>query len=230
MLLEVRESLYSKTKKSILNIAVNVLLIVIFAVLIFEILFSMTYTGIYIIGKSMSPTLTGAEEDLEKPDRYDTLGDYVYVNRHAEPKYSDIVVINKTDGTVIIKRVIAKGGDYVKIANNKVYRRHSLDEQWELLKDDYVDPNNNKAKYPNCDFHNNAVGFYVEEGTYFVLGDNRDNSVDSREKNGTCFKKEQIFGVVTNWSIENKSFYTALHKYFSYDLPSYFGIDNRIKV
>ena len=225
---EVRESLFTKNEKSKLNIVVNVLIIIIFAALIFELLFSATYSGVYIVGDSMNPTLTGAYENSYGVA--DTSGDYVYVNRSVTPDYGDIVVINKTKDITIVKRVIAKGGDYVKIVGGKVYIRHSADEPFgDPLSEEYVSPENNHANKKENTFHNDGVGYPVPEGCYFVLGDNRDVSLDSRENDGTSFTDEQIFGVVTEWSLKNKKFYTALHKYFSFDLPSYFGIDNRVK-
>ena len=112
---ELSRSLYSEDKKSKLNILLNVLIILIAVLLVFELLFSANYSGIYVVGPSMNNTLTGADAENEAG------GDYVYVNRRVNPDYGDIVVVAKDEETTIIKRVIALGGDRIKLVNGKLY-------------------------------------------------------------------------------------------------------------
>ena len=242
MFYDVKESLFSKKEDTKFNIAINALIGLVVVVLLFEVFFSLTYSGIYVIGTSMNNTLTGAEEHFEG-DAYlsggklvrkyvaDTDGDYVYVKKNEKPDYGDIVVVNKDSGTAIIKRVIAKGGDYVKIDAGKVYIKHSDEETFpsEPIFEEYVSPEHNDPLNISNTFHNDETGFYVEKDSYFLLGDNRNVSLDSRANGGINFRENQIFGVVTDWAMKGKSQYTALHKFFAFDLPSVFGIDNRIK-
>lgn len=82
----------------------------------------------------------------------------------------DIVVIKQTD-RYLIKRVIGLPGDYIEYKNNKLYVNGELTEdEFDYLTEDY--------------------SMQVGEDEYFCLGDNRQNSADSRTFG--CFKKKDI--------------------------------------
>ena len=101
--------------KDPLAIVIAVLCVIIFA----WVLFSFRFVGIYVVGSSMEPTLSGAEKS------YVAGGDYLYADSMAVPDYGDIVVVLKPNAKeYIIKRVIALGGDAVYIEQN-TYRSKS---------------------------------------------------------------------------------------------------------
>ncbi len=77
----------------------------------------------------------------------------------------------------LVKRVIAKGGDIVSIVNGTVY----------------VNGRRSPFAGPTYAHGRNAGPWVVPEGAYFVLGDNRANSQDSRD-----------FGPVTHDLVKGK--------------------------
>ena len=93
-------------------------------------------------------------------------------------KRYDIVVID-IEEEFLIKRVIGLPGEVVKCIDNKLYINDKL------IKEDY-------AKGKTSDFE-----VKVKEGEYFVLGDNREVSLDSRAFGS--FKREQIRGKTTHF-------------------------------
>ncbi len=218
MLTEVRTSLYNAQNKSKINIVLNVLIVIMVIALIIEISFGINYSGYYVVHSSMNPTLIGADD-------FDVSGgDYVYVNKKATPTYGDIVVVSKNNETTIIKRVIALGGDKVKLVNGELWIKYGGAEDFERVTESYVAEENNtssvkKNTYPS---DNTAEGHLVAEGCMFLLGDNRNVSVDSRDSGD--FPLTSLNGVVTKWSVKNKKFLTAVHDYFKFKLPKYFGI------
>ena len=222
MLKEVRASLYAENGKTKLNILLNVLIVVVVLVLSAEIYFTSNYSGVYVVHDSMRPTLIGAYSD-------DVIGgDYIYINKNAKPDYGDVVVVNhKTEGC-LIKRAVAFGGDSVRLVEGCLQIKKKGTTKFESVSEPYVFPDNNdgtlpKNTYPH-DREGNLVeeGYIVPEGHFFLLGDNRNVSKDSRELGS--FPLSSLDGVVTDWSLKHKSFCTALHSYFKFKLPSYFGL------
>ena len=110
---------------------------------------------------------------------YSTLrdGDIMILNI-IDYKFNDIerfdIVVVKEKNELIIKRVIALPGEKVTYKDNKLY-----------INDKLV-----KDKYGNG-FTNN-FNYKIPKGTYFVLGDNRENSMDSRVFGP--FKRKDIIG------------------------------------
>jgi signal peptidase I len=109
-------------------------------------------------GQSMAPT-------LEDQDRL-IVNKLVY--RIGEPRRGDIVMLYYplNPDKSFVKRVIAEEGDTVRIVDGRVYVNDVP------LDDDYV-----PAQYRSHDEWGPQV---IPEGYYFVMGDHRNNSSDSR--------------------------------------------------
>lgn len=87
-------------------------------------------------------------------------------NKH--PLHQDIIVFYAPDDKELYtKRVIGVPGDVVTIRDGRVYLNYSPD----ALDEPYLKELPDKGKEQE---------FLVPEGFYFVLGDNRNNSLDSR--------------------------------------------------
>jgi signal peptidase I len=127
-------------------------------------------------GQSMAPT-------LEDQDRL-IVNKLVY--RIGEPRRGDIVMLYYplNPDKSFVKRVIAEEGDTVRIVDGRVYVNDVP------LHDDYV-----PAQYRSHDEWGPQV---IPEGYYFVMGDHRNNSSDSRHW-GMVPKKYIIGKVQLRW-------------------------------
>lgn len=121
-------------------------------------------------GASMNPTLNDKDIMLLDEISY----------RFSDIKRFDIVVVKEED-EYLIKRVIGLPGEKVEYKENKLY----------------ID-----GKYVKEDFkHEETLDFFttLEEDEYFIMGDNRINSTDSR-----------VFGPVSRDKIMGKTSLTIL--------------------
>lgn len=113
-------------------------------------------------------------------------GDRIFGNRLAylfdDPERFDIVIFKYPDDESqrFIKRVIGLPGETVEIREGKVYINGS-----DTPLDDSFTPETPVG---------NFGPYTVPEGCYFMLGDNRNNSRDSRMWDNPYVKKEKILG------------------------------------
>lgn len=103
----------------------------------------------------------------------------LFANRQYDELERFNVVVLKTDNKYIIKRIIGMPGEHVVIKEGKVFIN---DTELDDVVDVYIE---NYGKYQDITLGNDE---------YFVLGDNRNNSGDSRDYGS--FSTEKILGVI----------------------------------
>lgn len=148
--------------------------------------FALAIVFAFIITQFIKPTLVRGDS------MYSTLeeGDYLIINRMSykfkEPQRGDIIVfksdLQQEDGSSkdLVKRVIGVSGDTVKIENSKVY----------VNGEELVEP------YINDEVTEGDIDTVVPENSVFVLGDNREISLDSRYDSVGFIDDSDILGKV----------------------------------
>ena len=127
-----------------------------------------------VVGMSMEPTLENGQQIF--------IDRFLYVL--SSPKAGDVVAFlpnGNENSHYYIKRIIALPGESVEIIENSVYiNGEKLQEDYETSKIDDVGIVNEKIK--------------LGSDEYFVLGDDRQNSEDSRNANVGNVKYSYIYG------------------------------------
>jgi signal peptidase I len=113
------------------------------------------------------------------------VADMRYYHSHR-PEHSEVIIFLK-DHTFLVKRVVAIGGDSIQGKNNVILLNGKEQDE------PYVE-HTARAE----DWMRNFGPVTIPNGQYFVLGDNRDVSFDSRQ---------EIFGLVEGSSIVGKPLY-----------------------
>jgi signal peptidase I len=147
--------------------------IVILIAVAFCIGFRLTIQPYYIHGPSMEPNFWNNE--------------WIWVNKTAykshAPQRGDIIIFYPPikDSKAFIKRVIGLPGETVEIKDNTVYI-HKADGSIITLQEPYI-------KEP---FFSSYTSSVIPENEFFVMGDNRNNSEDSRW--GWFASRDKIIG------------------------------------
>ncbi len=167
------EATEEKTKKSPWSTVYEWLDSPIYAILLIFIIFTFFVRVVGVNGESMMPTLMN--------------GDWLTVSAVTpEVERGDIVVITQpnTLNEPLIKRVIAKGGDTINID----FATGTVIVNGEVLNEPYIA----EKTVRKGDFDGETV---IPEGMLFVMGDNRNNSLDSRFDTIGLIDERYVLGV-----------------------------------
>ena len=148
-------------------------LIIVIIIILFLMIYVVSVTQV--VGNSMNSTLENGDVLILNKFKY----------RFTDIKRGDIISLEYADTKYLIKRVIGLPGDKVSIRDNTLYING------ELYVENYLDEG---LVYD--DFDLSSLGYdTIPEDMYLVLGDNREDSLDSREIG--LISKDEVIGKVS---------------------------------
>jgi len=168
-----------------LDVVLNIIIIVALVFLIRTFVIS----PFQVSGPSMCDTLNYIDNQCQR-----SFGEYLIVNKFGYqnffgwqigmPKRGDIIVFHppKNDSEFFIKRVIGLPGETVKLKSGEVYIFNKEHPEGYALDETYLNSVNSGNTHP---YREDLTIYEIPQGNYFVLGDNRVASSDSR----SCFKE-----------------------------------------
>lgn len=161
--------LYNKAAEYIYSVFSTLLL----CMLVIFIAFTFFFRLVQVSGDSMNPTLSSGDRLITS--------NFLY-----SPDYGDIIVINKQGAKEesMIKRVIALPGDKVSID----FDTHLIIVNGKVLYEDY------EVTEPISEQYDLTYPLTVPDDAVFVLGDNRNNSIDSRSESIGFIRLDEING------------------------------------
>lgn len=146
----------------------------------------------YVKGASMEPNFHDHE--------YLIIDEFSY--RFTKPQRGDIVVFRYPldQSQYFIKRIIGFPGETIEIRDNSVYIYNESQTQGIQLEENYI---------PEAVFTNGSDRVVLGEDEYYVLGDNRDSSLDSRRFGP--IEESDIIGKVwfRGWPFQKFSFFKS---------------------
>lgn len=127
----------------------------------------------FVTSGSMEPTIKERELTITNRLAYTV----------KDPGRGDIVICRAGDqNELMLKRIIGLPHDEISFVDGYVFINGVICDESAYLKSDVE---------TNC-----TESFTVPEGCYFLLGDNRENSIDSRHWNNTFVKRENLIGKI----------------------------------
>lgn len=167
-----------KKQKSKINEIISFIAPMIIAVIVALILKNFVFANAVVPTGSMLNTIQ--EKDMIIASRL------AYINN--DPERYDVVIFKFPDNEdkIYVKRVIGLPGETVEIVNGIVY----------VTKPDGETVQVDSSFITNCNPSGDYGPYTVPEECYFMLGDNRNSSEDSRFWNNKFVSKDKILGKV----------------------------------
>lgn len=151
-------------------------------------LFTFVFMKATVSGESMTNTLHDGDQLIVSDFNYTPqIGDIVIISRN----YNNTADKNEYYDDPLVKRVIATAGQSVEIKDGDVY----VDDK--KINEPYLDDTLTFGETPNREFEGKQT---VPDGCIFVMGDNRQNSKDSRSKEIGFVRTRYVLGKVL-WRI-----------------------------
>ena len=172
---------------------------------------------------SMKPTIQEGDRVVVNKLAYDLKIPFttISVAKWGDPTRGDIVVLfSPVDGTRLVKRVVAIPGDNVEMRDNQLFVNGQAARQSPIaivssddygpayvLDEDLTGHTHQMMVTPEIPAVRSFGPIEVPEGNYFVLGDNRDNSNDSRFIG--FIERRRIVGeaVAVAFSLDRKNYF-----------------------
>jgi signal peptidase I len=147
-------------------------------------------------------------------------GTRIHIPGYSSPRLGDVLVFDPPheETIMLIKRLVGMPGDTLEMRSRVLYRNGARADEpfvvhsdagdephpWMEWQRDYLTSDVDKATYsPTRDDWGPLV---IPEDRYFMLGDNREQSLDSR-----------YWGLLEGWRLEGRAVFT----YFSYNRESF---------